>query len=117
MAIKKELINNKNQNQKKAIYAHKKFIEFITSEVEKKTLKSVLSARRGDELFWLRQHYERVLEFAETSQYKMEPQKVEGTGEDGEFTVKVVIDNGDKTPQEPGNRISKYVTVQGSSRR
>lgn len=36
---------------------------------------------------------------------------VEGTGDNGEFVVKVEISNENQSPQQSGNRISEYVKI------
>lgn len=38
------------------------------------------------------------------------PNKVEGTGDNGEFIIKVEV-NEDKPAQKPGNRISQYIEI------
>lgn len=55
--------------------------------------------------------FRRLCELKAQFELKELPNKLQGTGDDGEFLVKVVIDDGNKAPQESGNRISKYLTV------
>lgn len=114
MAYPKRLNAINIDGQEKAVIAHKKFIELIVSEVEKRGIVKVLTPSKDekkDKLGWLRKAYSRVLDFAEQVQLKRIPQKLEGNGEDGEFVVKVEIEDGNNATQESRNRISEYLKV------
>lgn len=89
MAYPKRLNAQNKTNQEKAIESHAAFVRFVASEVTKKGLKRVLSSSKRDELYWLKEAYERVLDFAEQVQIKQVPTKLEGTGEDG--AIRLVI--------------------------
>ena len=119
MAYPKRLRPANYSNQDRAIEAHSGFVSYVVGKVQKVGIEKVLQASRinlnskGSEKnwYWLKQAYEKVLEFAEQVQLKQIPQKLEGSGEDGEFLVKVVIDDGNQATQESGNRIGEYFEV------
>lgn len=114
MAYKKRLTTNskiKINSQDKAIDAHAGFVRFIVSQVQKEGLKNVLQLKKDSELWWLHSAYERVLDFAEEVQLKRIPQKLEGSGENGEFKLVIEIVDENKIASGPGNRISQYIEV------
>lgn len=114
MAYPKRLNALKVNGQEKAVIAHKKFVEFVVAEIEKRGIQKVLTPakdRDNDPLGWLRRAYNRVLNFAEQVQLKQIPNKLEGGGENGEFILKVEISNENNSSQEPRNRIGEFVAV------
>ena len=111
MAYPKRLNALKVNGQEKAVIAHKKFVEFVVAEVEKRGIKRVCSYKLKSKDYWLFRAYERVLDFAEQVQLKEIPLKHEGGGEDGAFELKVTISDGNNITQESGNRIGEYVKI------
>jgi len=98
MRLKQELVNKKDENAKRAIKSHAGFVIYVVGKVKKHGYSKVLGAKKLtkdereagiDDLYWLRQAYERVLTFAEEYQLKQVPTKIEGTGEEGEIVIRV----------------------------
>ena len=111
MAYPKRLNASNVENQNKAIQAHAAFVNFVNSKVNKFGIAEVLSQGKRDEFYWLREAYERVLNFAEEVQIKRIPTQLEGTGDNGEFKVTVEIADENNASPESRNRISEYVQV------
>lgn len=111
MAYPKRLNALNCEGQDKSIESHVKFVRFVAAQVQKEGMKNVLVSQRGDELYWLKKAWDRVLNFAENVQLKKIPQKVEGGGENGEFVLKVEISNENQVTPQSGNRISEYLEV------
>lgn len=70
MAYPKRLAEANHTNKEKAIESHAGFIRFVASEVNKRGMQAVLSQAKGDELYWLKKAYDRLLNFAEAIQIK-----------------------------------------------
>lgn len=110
MGYNKRIAITQANAQERAILSHKKFVEFVSSEVEKRGIRKVLvCSDRKDK--WLLDAFERVLDFAEQVQLKQIAQKLEGSGENGEFVLKIEISDENKASQQPGNRIQEYLEV------
>ena len=96
MAETKEVKNIRAENQLKAITSHKGFVDYVVGKVTKIGIEKVLKSskikyeigkEKKEDYYWLKQSYERVLEFAEQIQIKQIPNKVEGSGEDGAIVI------------------------------
>lgn len=112
MAYPKKLNASNKENQDIAINAHKGFLHLVTSRVEQFGVENVLAFKPNSKDYWLKQAYERVLDFAEDVQVKLIPQQLHGSGDDGEFIVKVEIADYENNPaQESGSRIQEYFQV------
>lgn len=114
MAYPKRLNALKVNGQEKAVIAHKKFVEFVVCEIEKRGIQKVLTPHKDDskdKLGWLRKAYSRVLDFAEQVQLKQIPQELHGSGENGEFKLIIEVVDENKASQESGNRISQYIEI------
>lgn len=90
MRLKQALTNKNDENRLKAIEAHAGFISFVVGKVKKIGLENVLVTKNNEDLGWLRKALDRVLDFAEQVQLKQMPQKLEGTGSDGEIVIRVI---------------------------
>jgi len=111
MRLNKRLTHKKYDNAEKAIESHAGFIRFVGSEVKKRGIKKVLSATPSSDIYWLKEAWKEMREFAADVQLKQIAQKIEGGGENGEFEVTVRISSGDSSTQEPRNRIGEYFAV------
>ena len=95
MADTKKVATIRNDNRQKAVEAHAGFVSFVTGKVKKHGIEKVLTSpkvkvafsepgeKKPEDLYWLKQAYQDVLDFAKEVQLKEMPQKNEHTGEDG----------------------------------
>lgn len=115
MQLTKKLIADRLFNQETAIYAYRKFIEVVLAKIESLGgVEIVLEFDRRNKLYWVKEQYERILIFAEQTQMKLIPTQLQGTGEDGEFILKVEIAEPkfeNNPTSESGNRIQQYFEV------
>ena len=78
MAYPKKLNAANKANQDRAVLAHTRFVQFVDFKVGEIGLENVLKCGLNDELYWLKEQLNRVLDFAEQVQLKMIPQQIEG---------------------------------------
>lgn len=89
MRLKQALTNKNDENRLRAIEAHAGFVSYVIGKVKKIGLENVLITKNNEDLGWLRRALDRVLDFAESVQLKQVPQKLEGTGAEGEIVIRV----------------------------
>lgn len=116
MRLKQSLTNKNDANRLKAIDAHAGFVSYVVGKVQKIGIEKVLqeyapALGSPTEFYWLKKAFERVLDFAEQVQLKQMPQKLQGAGENGEFVLKIEIDNENKATPLPRSRIAEYIEV------
>ena len=98
MADTKEVQNIRKKIQLRAIQSHAGFIDYVAGMVEKVGIEAIAKAKDGEEFYYLKGMYKRLLDFAEEIQLRMVPQKLEG---DFNHTVEMPT-------IEKGNRLLEY---------
>lgn len=111
MRLNHRLTQKKYDNAEKAIASHSHFINFIASEVKKQGIKKVLSATPSSEIYWLKEAWKEMREFAADVQLKQIAQKIEGPGQNGEFKLTIEIADENNASQESRNRISEFISL------
>lgn len=87
MAYPKRLNAINRSSQDRAIESHAGFVAFVAGKIDKVGIEKVLTSEKGDEFYWLKKPWERVLNFAEQALIKQMPTKLEGSGEGAQVVI------------------------------
>lgn len=106
MAYPKKVNAQNKAHQAKAILEHAGFVRFVSGKVAKIGLEKVL---KEPEYLWLKNSFDRVLDFAEKVQLKELDKPLVDQSQHFHVTVEVESEN---TPaSQTGDRISRYVEI------